>query len=330
MAGTVFNYPAVTTLPSNGLTIRGVPYPQVHSGDVFFVGNAASLTQRGQVVGADTNPGTFNRPLATLGAALGKCTANRGDIIFVKPGHIETLTAAGGITQSTAGVSVIGLGTYNTRPKFILGTIATTTYLVSGAHSFISNLWLQANFSNVATAFNVTAVGCTIDNCRFSNAGTNLDFLACITASGAANTADGLTVTNCNWTTVDTDDFGLINIANSLTDLTVIGNHMVTTSAQAVAASCANLINCAAGAVLINADIGWNRVQNLMTQGELLISNNGSTSTGFCYNNYVQHADVTGTHDLGADGTGLSLFQNLSVSTNILSGFVLPAVDVNN
>jgi len=131
MAGTIFNYPAVTTLPSNGLSIRGIPYPQVHSGDVFFVGNS-TVPQRGQVASSDSNPGTFNRPLATLSAALGKCTANRGDIIFVKPGHIETLTAAGGITQSTAGVSVIGLGTYNTRPKFILGTLASTTYLCLG------------------------------------------------------------------------------------------------------------------------------------------------------------------------------------------------------
>jgi len=182
----------------------------------------------------------------------------------------------------------------------------------------------------VVTAFNVTAVGCTIDNCRFTNAGTNLDFLACISATGAANTADGLTVTNCNWTTIDTDDFGMIAIAAALNDLTVVGNHMVTTSAQNTAGSCANLINCTAGAVLLNADIGWNRVQNLMTQGELLFSNNGTTNTGFAYNNYVQHADVTGTHDLGTNSSGLGNFQNLSVSTNILSGIIVPDIDVNN
>jgi hypothetical protein len=121
----------------------------------------------------------------------------------------------------------------------------------------------------------------------------------------------------------------MVKIVAACNDVTIWNNHMVTTSAQVAGAACANLLNCTAGAVLLNADIGWNRVQSLMASGELLVSNDGTTNSGFCHNNYIQHADVSGTHDLGADGTGLSLFQNKSVSTNALSGFLLPAADVN-
>jgi hypothetical protein len=188
---------------------------------------------------------------------------------------------------------------------------------------------LVGNFSNVATAFNVTGVGCTIDNCRFTNAGTNLDFLTCVTASGLANTSDGLTVSNCNWTTIDTDDLSLITITNSQKDVTIWNNHMVSSAAAVASLAATNLLNTATLAVLTNSDIGWNRVQTLATAGELLLSSDSTTNTGFVHNNYIQHADVTSTHDLGADGTGFSLFQNKSVSTNALSGFLLPAADVN-
>ena len=313
----------------NGVAIRGMPILQTHPGNVFWVYNGA-VKLRGQSDGSNQNKGDFNHPFSTLTYAISQCQAGNGDVIFIKPGHIETLTAAAGVAHSTAGVTVIGLGNYNLRPKFLLGTVATTTYLVSATDANISNLWMVGNFSNVATAFNVTAKGCTIDNCRFTNAGTNLDFLACVSATGAANTADGLTVTNCNWTTIDTDDFGMVKIAAACNDVTIWNNHMVTTSAQVGAAACANLVNCTAGAVLLNADIGWNRVQNLMPSNEVLVFNDGTTNTGFVHNNYIQCADVTGVIDLGADVTGFGLFENYVVTTNALSGFLLPAADVNN
>ncbi len=323
--GQIANYPMGF---SNGVVIRGTPLLQTHTGNTFWVSNNTVLL-RGQSAGSNQNKGDFNHPFSTLAYALTQCKSGAGDVIYIKPGHTETITAAGTVTQSADNVTVVGLGHYNLRPKFTYTTAASASYLVSGANAYITNLWLVGGFSNVTAAFNVTGVGCTIDNCRFTNSTTNQDFLNCVSASGTANTADGLTVTNNNWTTIDTDDFGLVNIAAACKDVTIWNNHMVTTSAQVVAGSCANLLNCTAGAVILNADIGWNRTQSLMASGELLVSNDGSTNTGFVHNNYLQHADTTTTHDLGADGTGLSLFENKSASTNALQGFLLPAADVN-
>jgi hypothetical protein len=54
---------------------------------------------------SDHNDGTSpDAPLATIAAAVALCTANRGDTIYVAPGHAETVVAAGGNigTEATA------------------------------------------------------------------------------------------------------------------------------------------------------------------------------------------------------------------------------------
>jgi hypothetical protein len=325
MTGTITNYPVGPFRPA---TVRGEAIPQVHSGQVFWVYNGTS-TIRGIASGSDSAKGSFERPFATLAYALTQATSGRGDVIYIKPGHLESLGGVGVLTLSKDNTSVIGLGNYSTRPKFNMGTAATTTFLISGANCFVSNLWMNANFAAVTTCFAVTGVGAHIDNIRFTSGSSILDFLTCVTASGAANTADGLMVTNCNWTTITATDFSLVNFVNGASDVMVWNNHMVTASTQATQFTCGNLMNIQTGKVLLNADIGWNRVQNLMTSGEVLISCDGTTNTGFVHNNYVQCADVTGAIDLGADVTGFGLFENLVVTTNILSGFLLPAADIN-
>jgi hypothetical protein len=327
MTGTITNYPVGPFTPR---TVRGEAIPQVHSGQVFWVSNNTTVAVRGAVGGSDTGKGSFERPFATLAYALTQAVTGRGDVIFIKPGHVETLGGVGVLTLSKDNTSVIGIGNYNTRPKFNMGTAATTTFLISGANCFVSNLWMNANFAAVTTCFAVTGVGAHIDNIRFTSQSAVLDFLTCVTASGAINTADGLMVTNCNWTTTTATDFSLVNFVNTAADVNIWNNHMVTSSTQATQFTCGNLVNIQTGKILTNADIGWNRVQNLMTSGEVLVSCDGSTNTGFVHNNYVQCADVTGTIDLGADVTGFGLFENLVVTTNVLSGFLLPAVDVNN
>ena len=325
MAGAVATFPVGFNA---GLTLRNVPALQMHSGRVFWVSNS-NVVQRNEQPGSDSGRGDFNRPFATLNYALTQCTANQGDIIFVKPGHAETISAAGGVTMSASGTSVIGLGTYNTRPKFTFGTLTSATFLISGSNCFVTNLWCTSALAAVVTAFQVTGAGNVIDNIRFTSNSSILDFLTCITGSSTLNAVDGLTVGNCNWTTTTATDLSLINFAGTAADVTVWNNHMNTAGTGFAAFACSNLINIQTGKILTNADIGWNRVWNAMTQGEVLISCDGSTNTGFVHNNYVQCQDTTTTIDLGADVTGFGLFQNKVVTTNALSGFLLPAADVN-
>jgi hypothetical protein len=78
------------------------------AGSVFYVDS---------VTGADTNDGTsVDTALATIDAAVGKCTANKGDVIYVLPGHNEGITAVAAIDLDVAGISVIGLGRGSNKP----------------------------------------------------------------------------------------------------------------------------------------------------------------------------------------------------------------------
>jgi hypothetical protein len=86
-----------------------VPLQQAQPGKVFWVSNATTL-QVGEKGGSDGNKGTFNAPFGTIDYAIGQCTAGRGDVIFVKPGHAETISAAGSIACDVAGVAIVGLG----------------------------------------------------------------------------------------------------------------------------------------------------------------------------------------------------------------------------
>lgn len=289
--------------------------PSSLGGSTFYVDSAIDGTD-------GRSPKTA---FGTLDEAFAKCTANKGDIIYVMPNHSETITGAGGITHDVAGVSVIAVSTtYNQRPRFLMDAGTTVTYLISAADAYVSGLEFASGHSNVVTCFDVTAVGAHINDCKFRNNTTNEDFLTCIKASGATTTGNGLKVTNCNWYTTDTDDAAFVTIVDDLVDLVVAGNWVVTSSATA-----AQMVSVAAGQLITNAEISWNYLKNAMTTGELFFSNDGTTNTGIAHNNYVQHLDVTGAHDNGLTSSGLALFNNLSTSSIALSGFVLPAIDVD-
>jgi hypothetical protein len=308
---------------ANTLLFNGRPVgsyaPAGPKGKVFFVDS--------QVAGSDgTSPDTA---LATLDSAFALCTANQGDTIYVMPNHAETVTGAGGITHDVAGVSVIGLGTYRQRPRFLMDAGTSVTYLISAADAFVQNLEFASGHSNVATCFDVTAVGAHIDNCKFGNNTTNEDFLLCISASGADNTADGLTVTRCRWYTTDTDDSAMISFTGSASDVMIGGHHGTGNRMISSSATAAQLVTVATGKILTNTEIGWNICINAMTAGELFISNDGTTNTGIIHDNYSGHADVTGAHDNGWTTGGWRLFNNLSTSTHAVSGVVLPAIDVD-
>jgi hypothetical protein len=107
-AGGNTNYP-------NGLSSRGVPVLgggiPATKGDVYHVDSGGTNAD-------DNNEGKNpNHPLATIDAAIGKCTANNGDIILVSEGHVEDLATGEEIDADVAGISIIGLGQGPDRPR---------------------------------------------------------------------------------------------------------------------------------------------------------------------------------------------------------------------
>lgn len=155
-----------------GLSVRGMPLLQMQPGQVFFVSNASALNPQ-EKAGSDGNRGTFLDPFATLAFALSQCVQGRGDIIFVGPGHAETIADATTLAMNCNGVAIIGMGSGLLRPTFTF-TAATANVPIRSANMSIQNCLFVANFANVASAFtgiNASSATSTITGTTFSAVG---------------------------------------------------------------------------------------------------------------------------------------------------------------
>lgn len=191
----------------NGILIRGMPVQTLHPGKIFWVNNSGVLPEGG-ITGSDGNDGTYFRPFATLDYAIGKCTANRGDIIVLMPGHAENISAASGITSDTAGVAVVGLGSGTKRPKFSF-TAAAATHVISAGNCSFYNIEWQANFADVAIGLDVSGVdGLSFENCYFTEAGTDLNYVIMV---DLATGADDISFNGCKFIGNDAANDSCIN-----------------------------------------------------------------------------------------------------------------------
>ena len=146
-----------TNFPS-GVKSRGVPVeglggigsPLLTTGNVYHVDSGADAADNDN---AATNP---KQPAATLDGAIGKCTANNGDVILVAPGHSETISAAAAITFDVAGITVIGMGVGNSRPTITLDTATSTDIDVTAADVQIHNMIFSMNYADIVEVFDLS------------------------------------------------------------------------------------------------------------------------------------------------------------------------------
>jgi len=132
---------------------------QIITGNVFFVDSGNAFASDGN---AGDDP---QKPMATIDAAIARCTASNGDVILVMPGHDEDPTAS--IAMDVAGVWIRGLGWGATRPTVTFGAAAATVAM-SAANCRISNIRFDLGTvaATVTDCFNITADGCIVENCE--------------------------------------------------------------------------------------------------------------------------------------------------------------------
>lgn len=309
---------------ANGVTIRNLPILQTNPGQVFFVNNSGVLPDN--CYGAsDYNKGTYTAPMSTIAGALAQCVADRGDIIFLMPGHAETVSAASGLTISKAGVTIVGLGFGTKRAKITLGTANTATIAVTADNVAIKNVLLVPNFLDIATCFALTtAANFTLDTCEFSY-GTSLDFVSCVSTNTTSNNADGLTIMGCIWRDVATSNTSMV-LMNGTNDRVTFDSNYVNLG---VNNNKACLVNIANGKIITNLYMVNNRVYRLNTDtatGGILLHTNGSTNSGIVAGNFAQHAD-TAAELLITASSGLGVFNNYASGVAGASGYLLPAAD---
>lgn len=177
--------------PGGVWTIENLPE---HPGDTFFVDSGAAGKSDG--VGAGRSP---DIPFATLDYAVGQCADNNGDVIYVMPGHVETVIAAGGLDLDKIGITVIGLGSGSDRPTVNFTTATAADADVDAANITLRNLLFTCGIDEQVIMLDVNADDCTVEDCEFrgSAAAQPLDIIDI--NGGAANGADRATVRRCKF-----------------------------------------------------------------------------------------------------------------------------------
>jgi hypothetical protein len=141
----------VTAFP-NGVSSFGVPTMGMTgiplSGNVFFVHSGR---------GGNSGNGGYDAPFSTLDYAVGRCTADRGDVIVALPGHTETVSAAAGLDLDVAGITLVGVGTGSLRPTINFTTVVGADMDVDAANITMTNFLFTGGFDALTGPIDVNA-----------------------------------------------------------------------------------------------------------------------------------------------------------------------------
>jgi len=284
---------ALTNYP-NGVGSFGMPLIGTTTGNVFFVDDS----------GSNANAGTnADVPFADIDYAIGRCTANHGDIIFVMPGHTEDIAAAAGIALDVAGVSIIGLGSGSDRPT-ITFSATDSTMTITAASCLIQNIVFEAAIADVVTALSLSGAAdhtslIAIESYEGSVAGT-YNFVDVITMA-----------TGCDWLTVK-DSVFVGNDVNNDSFITgvahqgLIVENCIFYANLAQAVSVTGLIDTSGNATFVrikNCDFRSN------IDGALFLDFEGAANTGTVSYCNFSSLDVAGAVTAGFDFAGIHFFE---------------------
>ncbi len=271
-------------------------------GNVWFVDSGAGG-------GADdaAHGKTMAAPFVTLDYAIGRCTASQGDVIYLLPGHAETIAAgAASPNMDVAGVSVIGLGEGAARPTFTF-THNDANIILAADNCSIENLLLVVGVDGVDELVDVNAAGCRIENCEFRyGAGMQANYYIMIDC--AAHAADYTVIRGCKMVNIAAGmTTGIRVITNAQDHLVIENNYMGNWNCNlSVVPACKNML------------IRNNLLVNL--SGDVPIAIASGASTGLCIGN--RFVDIS---NLGvAYAGGMYCLANMGVSLIDTAGVVAP------
>ena len=269
---------------------------QFPSGSVFWVNSGTGTNGAGY----GRNP---DAPLATIDYAVGLCTASKGDIIYVMPGHAETVSAAGGLDLDVAGISVIGLGSGTLQPTVTLDTADTADVDIDAANITVENINFRANFADIVATIDVNATDFTIRKCRFTAAAANMNALIWI-LGGATTTSNRLTVEDCLFIDRDAANTHCVSLPGTSDGCIIRRNVML--------CDCGTAAIGAAG-VVTNIVVADNYISNAASDADSGI-NLAATATGLVVNNLVGIA-LAGNATTGVTAQACTLIENYVVDT---------------
>jgi hypothetical protein len=275
-----------------------------HPGNIFFVDSGHSAAS--DTDGFGKNP---DAPFATIDYAIGKCTASQGDVVYVLPGHAETVSGAAGINLDVIGIRVIGLGDGSLQPTIDL-TDDAATVAVAAANVTIENLKFTASSADVASCLDVNADYFTARNCFFLEDTTNEAFTICVLGTTTTG-SEYITVEGCRFMCPDAAASSGVQILGGAGHR-IIGNEFYGDwSAGAIDLDNTPTYTLIADNLIYNAD---DTADNCI--------NADATATGICVRNLVANADTQANQ---VTATAMTIAENYGgVIAEDLSGLLDP------
>jgi hypothetical protein len=292
----------------NGASSFGMPVlPGLEptTGSVFFVHSGT---------GSNGNPGTEpSKPRATILSAIGLCTADKGDVIIVMPGHAETISGASSLVVDKAGVAIIGLGRGSLRPTLTF-TATASIISVTAANVRLENLLIIGDVDNIVTGISLAAAadGAQLVNIEMRDGAANKEFLIAIAIAAA-----------CTDVVIDGFEFhGLAGGATGCIEAAGAADRLKLLNSFIRGQFSSQMVDLSAAAS-VGLRIRGNLFINIETGAGLGVAMHNS-STGFVADNRIANLKDT---VVGLSGTGMAYAENYLTNALNASGIILPAVD---
>lgn len=245
---------------------------------------------------ANNNIGSNVAPCSTLAGAHALATANNGDVIVLRQGHAESLTAAIALTK--AGILYLGHGDGDRRPTFTSITNAVAAFTLTGADCVFVNLKFVCNIASQTEAIDIAADDVEIFDCEFrEGSATGLAFITADTADGDS---DNLHIHRCRFTAPTAGNYNeAIQIGKDMRGVRIEDNYIYGDFDEA----CIQVP--AGGNACTEMEIHRNNLSNLLT-GQHVIQISGTAVTGMGTYNTCQ----TDTQATTIDGSAMSWHYN--------------------
>lgn len=252
---------------------------------------------------------------ATLDAAIGLCTADKGDRILLAPWHAETNTATGNTALlDIAGVTVIGICQGNQRATFTHGH-AGTTISVTAANCRITGIKIISDVADNAVGLTGGAAcdGLEVDHCILTDGAAAKELVIGLQLAAAA---DGCFIHDNRFYTVPAGGCASgIQLVGESAQTVIVNNHIQ----GDYSASCIDGVTAAATLL----DISGNKLINIDTTAGSCIDMHANTTGMSCDNRMMGGKSI-------ADcwiANGMVSVENYATGAVSASGLVEPAVD---
>jgi hypothetical protein len=296
-------------------------FPFRATGKIYLVAST-SVANRGMIVDMFiTDTEGKGRIYTTLDAAVSACTASAGDIIYMAPGHSESISSATALAIDVAGVRIIGLGEGDLRPTLTLDTATTATITVSTSDVTIENCIIDlTGIDAVAVGITVTGDDVTFRNCKI------------VVADSGGQATIGMKFTSTDNVLIENCDIQGSTDAGTTCAIDLVSGNRITIrnnfiyGAYTAATGAIRLVSGATGEIVKNLDISNNFIANTTSSSTVCISNSSSgcsTITGRIALNHMQidtdggaswvFSAATPTTQVFCD---CSLFENYGVNNN--------------